>query len=648
MASQYLYQSLNKDNSKIRLLDIVALENGASIRCEVQVVSLQDNPVYSALSYVWGDPSITEDILIDSSTLTVTKNLADALRHVKQHWHKYFPDRDTITLRLWTDAICINQHDLEERSHQVKLMASIYTSAELVIAWLGGGDEEISRGLKALQIISREVMDQDEAMLSTPADWGTAEPSLQWIEKYPSLWFSYLDDVDTRPVGFKDMWNGVSRFLHLPYWSRIWIFQEAALARNLLLTYGPDSIKLHYLLETLTWGEWLQSSVSDLTIPSCLSSTVYLLLFCSGTLVPNPIIVTFRKTILRPSKVLRGSEQWDPFWMISPLLRASDPRDHVYGLLGLTSCNIEPDYQKSVADVYCDLLCAWLQDEQNLIFLTFAGIMYDNTLQLPSWAPNYPAFSQAGLRGFLGHLNAHTTLFDETQERIYILDSSLFVIGAAIGSITRTARAFNDNPFRNSQMLDYCRDFISRNPTYITGIPPLQAIFRVFWENEDTNNDQTTLLRALAFLQLTFFPDLETPYKGHFSIFEPSSGDEFPEFFEKWFFPNCEFITCGLPNPATEDLWSHQGMHYARIETYRQLNVKALQFIETEYGYLGLASTKSEIGDLVCIVKGYSSPVVLRKVNGHYIHVGTCWVLGLKDRETAALKKAKVERFEIR
>jgi hypothetical protein len=132
-------------------------------------------------------------------------------------------------------------------------MASIYTSAELVIAWLGRGDEEISRGLQALQIISREAIDQVDAILSTPADGGTANPSLQWIEKYPSLWFSYLDDENTRPIGFKDMWEGVGGFLHLPYWSRIWIFQEAALARTLLLAYEQDTIKLSYLMETLEW-----------------------------------------------------------------------------------------------------------------------------------------------------------------------------------------------------------------------------------------------------------------------------------------------------------------------------------------------------------------------------------------------------------
>lgn len=48
-----------------------------------------------------------------------------ALRHVKSHWIQAFPGRDVKGLRLWADAICINQNDAQERNHQVPLMGSI-------------------------------------------------------------------------------------------------------------------------------------------------------------------------------------------------------------------------------------------------------------------------------------------------------------------------------------------------------------------------------------------------------------------------------------------------------------------------------------------------------------------------------------------
>jgi hypothetical protein len=38
---------------------------------------------------------------------------------------------------LWTDALCINQADLAEKSQQVKLMGEIYKVAVEVVVWLG-------------------------------------------------------------------------------------------------------------------------------------------------------------------------------------------------------------------------------------------------------------------------------------------------------------------------------------------------------------------------------------------------------------------------------------------------------------------------------------------------------------------------------
>ena len=76
----------------------------------------------------------------------------------------------------------------------------------------------------------------------------------------------------------------------------------------------------------------------------------------------------------------------------------------------------------------------------------------------------------------------------------------------------------------------------------------------------------------------------------------------------------------------------------------------AFRFIETPTGYLGLAPNGAAIGDILCVLKGCDTPVVLRKVNEHYVHVGTCFVLGLMDGEAAELLKigrAKVQRFEI-
>jgi Heterokaryon incompatibility protein (HET) len=89
----------------LRLLASPDLESG--VRCEIFHVSLDQDADYSALSYVWGDPLITKTILMDGCKVNVTSNLESALRHLRKH---------DVDIRIWADALCINQSDVPEKS----------------------------------------------------------------------------------------------------------------------------------------------------------------------------------------------------------------------------------------------------------------------------------------------------------------------------------------------------------------------------------------------------------------------------------------------------------------------------------------------------------------------------------------------------
>ena len=72
--------------------------------------------------------------------------------------------------------------------------------------------------------------------------------------------------------------------------------------------------------------------------------------------------------------------------------------------------------------------------------------------------------------------------------------------------------------------------------------------------------------------------------------------------------------------------------------------------METESGLLGLAPLFTEPGDLFCVIQGSSHPVILRPVEGGYLHVGVCWVLGPMAGETAENlgdTPTALEKFEI-
>jgi hypothetical protein len=70
-------------------------------------------------------------IQIDGKQMYITFNLEGALQILRD---------EKISIRLWIDALCIDQSNMEERSEQVKSMARIYSQASRVVIWLGETD----------------------------------------------------------------------------------------------------------------------------------------------------------------------------------------------------------------------------------------------------------------------------------------------------------------------------------------------------------------------------------------------------------------------------------------------------------------------------------------------------------------------------
>jgi Heterokaryon incompatibility protein (HET) len=82
----------------------------------------------------------------------VFKRLWNADEPVKRH--KY----------LWTDAICINQADLNERKAQLLMMGNIHRRVETVIAWLGEDFSGTDLAIKALNTLARVPFEKHKEM----------------------------------------------------------------------------------------------------------------------------------------------------------------------------------------------------------------------------------------------------------------------------------------------------------------------------------------------------------------------------------------------------------------------------------------------------------------------------------------------------
>lgn len=123
---------LHKDEIRVIVLRCAALES--PITCKLVHVILTECSRYEALSYTWGSSQKEYSISIDGKLVGITKSLYIALKNLRRHRPSLrYLHRDRI---IWTDALCINQDDDEEKSVQVGMMGKIYSMAFSVIIWI--------------------------------------------------------------------------------------------------------------------------------------------------------------------------------------------------------------------------------------------------------------------------------------------------------------------------------------------------------------------------------------------------------------------------------------------------------------------------------------------------------------------------------
>ncbi|EUC31252.1 hypothetical protein COCCADRAFT_101777, partial [Bipolaris zeicola 26-R-13] len=123
---RFAYEPLRSSRA-IRLIKFLP---GSSPICQMITVEVEKAPPYVALSYTWGSTELSRVILVNGSEVPITRSLAEAIDAI-------FIFARERSMMFWADSICINQADDHERGLQVRLMNSIYRSAEIVTIWLG-------------------------------------------------------------------------------------------------------------------------------------------------------------------------------------------------------------------------------------------------------------------------------------------------------------------------------------------------------------------------------------------------------------------------------------------------------------------------------------------------------------------------------
>lgn len=152
MSELYEYSPLAANS--IRLIYVAPRkEEDPAGRCEIKTYALENLPSFEALSYTWGVPEFTHQVLVGGKRLPITANLAGALDRIRH---------ETETKVIWIDAISINQNDVHERTQQVQLMASIYSKARQVLIYLGTMTSDVPDAMALLVKMFKRALEENQ------------------------------------------------------------------------------------------------------------------------------------------------------------------------------------------------------------------------------------------------------------------------------------------------------------------------------------------------------------------------------------------------------------------------------------------------------------------------------------------------------
>jgi hypothetical protein len=221
-ASKYTYISLESNSSllscSLRVLVLhPAKDTEAPLQCALnhstygEVIENYAKLRYNAISYTWGTDERSQPLLVDddspvgASEVLITPHVKQMLRGLR--------DKDD-DVRLWIDAICVNQEDIDEKSVQVPRMDSVYRLAVTVLVWLGEGDTAVA---DALALLARFILLKESRGYSA----STGGTALMHV--------------------IQSQGNIFETLLHHPWFSRRWILQEVSVAQNCYLVYRGDA-----------------------------------------------------------------------------------------------------------------------------------------------------------------------------------------------------------------------------------------------------------------------------------------------------------------------------------------------------------------------------------------------------------------------
>lgn len=598
------YRKLERKRKEIRIAELSPKAfrektKRQHVSCYIRTASLEDisgslEP-YTALSYTWGDPTKRVPIHLDNRLIQVTENLSEALKHFEQNH---------LALRIWIDAICINQTDEIEKSQQVQMMAEIFERASEVFVWLGPSEDGSKEALEVLRQIGNEA-------LQLHGQYQHMNRHADNIDDKKAVGSNTFDTIRRKwfPDGVPSFDLGLTqKVLQRSWFRRVWVLQEAALNENVTFYCGKQSISKHVLWAgartiialTNEISAHSRASITDLPVWQTLAGTNFIsrrtLHFVTSGEKKFPL-----GTLL--TDITTNLGEW--------AYEATDPRDRIFAILGFssdsTALNVRPDYEKTCKDVYTEVAEAILTQASNLDIL-YAVSGPKNMKAMPSWVPDWsvPVQSTFGLR----------------QLRRY----------SASGPLSRSFPAFRSDKFGNRLLIlsgyrfdtvdiimqwqwdprwDVRFDLDSPVLGFIQCLQNFGQSQKIAYHSEEEKNE--ALWR--------------TPIADCDSVFSVVQGSRPPaslrmkESFEA-------FIGITRGDSKCRETVCKPYIHVMKLESARR------RVFLSSRGYYGLGQEMLRVGDTICLFPGGDSPFLIREAGLGYCElIGETYVHGIMHGE---------------
>lgn len=339
---------------------------------------MHDDVTYHCLSYTWGsrNEKPTCKIFLNGQTFMIRENLDKALREIREN---------VFQVVIWIDAICIDQNNVSERNRQIPRMVEIYDAAETVISWAGEGDEASDIAIDFLDELESPILHPDEY-----GNWGpyTVKEGDEWkINPIPDL-----------PRRLAALYCFLSR----PYFRRIWVVQELAVANLPSLYCGKKRAawrqldKAAYHLIAILNSDKTMPAQMIAANPTLNSISIEQISFIRRMFYFRHLRSKNADSIFGQTNQ-NGVKDTSPGILDAVVLcrdfQSTSPYDKVFSLLNLAkdfqTTDFRPDYSKSLSQTHHEFAVAVACKTQSLDIICAAESVNSSELDMPSWCPDW-------------------------------------------------------------------------------------------------------------------------------------------------------------------------------------------------------------------------------------------------------------------